>query len=83
MPDRVPLLDDGAEAAADLAAVGVCDLPQLRGELVVIFNATPHATTQTADATARHLHRALAEREATYADGAFTVPARTVAVFVP
>ena len=55
----------------------------LSGEIVVIFNATPHATTQTADATATRLHPALAERAATYADGAFTVPARTVAVFLP
>jgi pullulanase/glycogen debranching enzyme len=55
----------------------------LSGELVVIFNATPEPTTQTASATARRRHAALAERGATYADGAFTVPARTVAVFVP
>jgi pullulanase/glycogen debranching enzyme len=55
----------------------------LAGEIVAVFNATPHPTTQAVDATARHLHPALAERESFYADGAFTVPARTVAVFRP
>ena len=55
----------------------------LSGELVVIFNATPHATTQTAHARATRLHPAHAERAATYGDGAFTVPPRTVAVFLP
>ena len=55
----------------------------LSGEIVVIFNATPQATAQTAAATATRLHPAHAERAATYADGVFTVPARTVAVFLP
>jgi pullulanase/glycogen debranching enzyme len=72
----------GAEVRFEPGAPGVIVMV-LSGELVVILNATPHATTQTAGATARRLHPALAERDATYADGAFTVPARTVAVFVP
>jgi len=37
--------------------------------IVVVFNATPHATLQTADARATRLHPAHAERAATYADG--------------
>lgn len=55
----------------------------LADELVVILNARPEPTTQAIEARATRLHPALAEREATYADGAFTVPARTVAVFGP
>ena len=55
----------------------------LADEIVVVFNATAAPTTQAVEARARHLHPALAERESSYADGAFTVPARTVAVFLP
>ena len=55
----------------------------LADEIVVVFNATAAPTTQAVESRARHLHPALAERESFYADGAFTVPARTVAVFLP
>jgi pullulanase/glycogen debranching enzyme len=55
----------------------------LSGEIVVVFNATPHATLQTADARATRLHPAHGERAATCEAGRFSVPARTVAVFVP
>ncbi len=54
----------------------------LADEIVVVFNATSRATTQAVETRARRLHPLLAEREALYADGAFTVPARTVAVFL-
>jgi pullulanase/glycogen debranching enzyme len=76
-----PLFGD-ADVTFEAGAPGVIVMV-LSGQIVVIFNATPHATTQTADASATKLHPALAEREATYAGGAFTVPARTVAVFLP
>ena len=56
----------------------------LAGEIVVVFNATPHTTTQTGG---RDAHGTCTRRwpsaESFYADGAFTVPARTVAVFRP
>jgi pullulanase/glycogen debranching enzyme len=55
----------------------------LGDELVVVFNATPRETKQAVRSRARHLHPLLAERDAFYAGGAFTVPARTVAVFRP
>ena len=54
----------------------------LAGEIVVVFNATASVTTQAVTARARRLHPALAERSSFYADGEFTVPARTVAVFL-
>ena len=65
---------------------------RLKG-LVVVFNASPEATTATVPGTARKrfaLHPVQADgadpvvRTAAYdrAAGAFTVPARTVAVFV-
>ena len=71
-----------AEVTFEPGAPGVIVMV-LSGEIVVIFNATPEPTTQTADATAKRLHPAHAERAAAYADGAFTVPPRTVAVFLP
>ncbi|MDA0167180.1 DUF3372 domain-containing protein [Solirubrobacter ginsenosidimutans] len=71
-----------AEVTFESGAPGVIVMV-LSAESVLIFNATPHATKQTAHASATQLHPALAEREATYADGVFTVPARTVAVFLP
>jgi pullulanase/glycogen debranching enzyme len=55
----------------------------LSDELVVVFNATPRETTQVVESRARRLHPLLAERTSSYARGAFTVPARTVAVFLP
>ena len=66
--------------------------PRLKG-LVVVFNATPEATTQTIAATSGsrfRLHPVQADganavtKTATFdrATGRFTVPARTVAVFV-
>jgi pullulanase/glycogen debranching enzyme len=55
----------------------------LAGELVVVFNASPRPTTQAVESRARRLHPLLAERESSYAGGAFTVAARTVAVFLP
>ena len=66
--------------------------PRLRG-LVVVFNASPQTTVQTVPATERARFR-LHPRQAAGDDplvrtaahdrrtGAFTVPARTVAVFV-
>ena len=69
------------------------DLDPRSEGVVVVFNATPAATTQTLPALAGRdhvLHRVQARggdpvvRRATFdrATGAFTVPARTVAVFV-
>jgi hypothetical protein len=55
----------------------------LADEIVVVFNAMPRETIQTVASRARRLHPLLAERAAVYAGGAFTVPARTVAVFLP
>jgi pullulanase/glycogen debranching enzyme len=55
----------------------------LADEIVVVFNATPRETAQVVASRARRLHPLLAERQSVYADGAFTVPARTVAVFLP
>ena len=66
--------------------------PKLRG-MVVVFNATPKATTQTVAATADQtyqLHPLQGSgsdpvvKESAYAagTGSFTVPPRTVAVFV-
>ena len=56
----------------------------LSGEIVVVFNATAaRRRRRRSTRRARRLHPALAERESRYADGAFTVPARTVAVFLP
>jgi pullulanase/glycogen debranching enzyme len=72
--------------AADVAfgdgAPGVIVMA-LSEQIVVIFNATPEPTTQAAAASATRLHPALGDRASSYADGAFTVPARTVAVFLP
>jgi pullulanase-type alpha-1,6-glucosidase len=76
-------IDDTVGTAAD---------PNLAG-LVVVFNATPNTTTQTVSALAGQrylLHPLQAKgsdpvvRTATFSSttGAFTVPARTVAVFV-
>jgi pullulanase-type alpha-1,6-glucosidase len=62
-----------------------------QGSVVVVFNATPAATTQTVASLAGRryrLHPVQASggdpvvRGSSYADGAFTVPGRTVAVFV-
>jgi pullulanase/glycogen debranching enzyme len=72
----------GANVTFEAGAPGVIVMV-LDRELVVVFNATPEPTTQTADASATKLHPALAERSASYAAGVFTVPARTVAVFLP
>ena len=66
------------------------DLDPLWEEIVVIFNATPDAVTQTVDAAVGdfELHPVQAGGsdpivESATVDGAsFTVPARTVAVFV-
>ena len=63
---------------------------KLADRVVVVFNATPEATTQTVAGTAGHafaLHPVQAGgsdpvvKQASYDGGAFTVPARTVAVF--
>jgi hypothetical protein len=54
----------------------------LADEIVVVFNATSRATTQAVASRARRLHPLLSERASVYAGGAFTVPARTVAVFL-
>jgi pullulanase-type alpha-1,6-glucosidase len=76
-----------ADEIRRLVTFGACEpgviVMVLAREIVVIFNAKPSPTTQAVDARARRLHPLLAERDAHYADGAFTVPARTVAVFVP
>jgi pullulanase/glycogen debranching enzyme len=76
-----PLFGSGEVTFAE-GAPGVIVMV-LSGELVVIFNATPQATAQTAEARASRLHPAHADRTATYDGGRFTVPGRTVAVFVP
>jgi pullulanase/glycogen debranching enzyme len=71
-----------AEVTFEPGAPGVIVMV-LSGEIVVVFNATPDATKQRADATATRLHPAHGERAAARVDGVFSVPARTVAVFVP
>ena len=55
----------------------------LADELVVVLNARAEPVSHAVDARERVLHPAHAEREASWADGAFTVPPRTVAVFLP
>ncbi|CAM5315967.1 1,4-alpha-D-glucan glucanohydrolase OS=Streptomyces fumanus OX=67302 GN=GCM10018772_00590 PE=3 SV=1 [Streptomyces fumanus] len=60
------------------------------GDLVVVFNATPHRQEQhigSLAGTGYRLHPVQATgsdpvvKEAAYREGTFTVPARTVAVF--
>jgi pullulanase/glycogen debranching enzyme len=70
-----------AEVRFEEGAPGVIVMV-LSGEIVVILNATPEPTRQVAHASATRLHPALTERRGGCRDGRFSVPARTVAVFL-
>ena len=89
----VPARQRGADPArrcrSRRASPGVIVM-KLADRIVVVFNATPHPTTQTVAGTAGRscaLHPVQAGggdpvvKQSSYDDGAFTVPARTVAVF--